>query len=61
MWAEETVFYQIYPLGFCGAPFENDGVQEHRVLKVLDCVEHLKKLREGAVYFCPVFYSDNHG
>ena len=31
MWADETVFYQIYPLGFCGAPFENDGVQEHRV------------------------------
>ena len=26
MWAYESVFYQIYPLGFCGAPFENDGV-----------------------------------
>ena len=25
MWAYESVFYQIYPLGFCGAPFENDG------------------------------------
>lgn len=22
MWAYESVFYQIYPLGFCGAPFE---------------------------------------
>ena len=21
MWAYESVFYQIYPLGFCGAPF----------------------------------------
>lgn len=20
MWAYESVFYQIYPLGFCGAP-----------------------------------------
>ena len=20
MWANESVFYQIYPLGFCGAP-----------------------------------------
>ena len=36
MWAYESVFYQIYPLGFCGAPFENDGIQEHRILKVLD-------------------------
>ena len=31
MWAFESVFYQIYPLGFCGAPFENDGVLEHRL------------------------------
>jgi len=23
MWFEESVFYQIYPLGFCGAPFFN--------------------------------------
>ena len=30
MWAFESVFYQIYPLGFCGAPFENDGVLNHR-------------------------------
>ena len=36
MWYEESVFYQIYPLGFCGAPFENDGLEAHRILKVLD-------------------------
>ncbi len=24
MWAYETNSYQIYTLGFCGAPFEND-------------------------------------
>ena len=35
MWAYESTFYQIYPLGFCGAPFENDGNLEHRILKVL--------------------------
>lgn len=22
MWAYESVFYQIYPLGFCGAPLK---------------------------------------
>ena len=26
MWAYESVFYQIYPIGFCGAPTENDSV-----------------------------------
>ena len=23
MWAEESIIYQIYPLGFCGAPLTN--------------------------------------
>ena len=61
MWANEGIFYQIYPLGFCGAPFENDGVLEHRILKVLDWIPHLKKLGIDAVYFSPVFESDTHG
>ena len=61
MWFEEAVFYQIYPLGFCGAPFENDGIPEHRILKVLDWIPHLKKLNINAIYFSPVFESDTHG
>ena len=61
MWAYESVFYQIYPLGFCGAPFENDGVLTHRILKVLDWIPHLKELGTNAVYFSPVFESDTHG
>ena len=61
MWFEESVFYQIYPLGFCGAPFENDGILEHRILKVLDWIPHMKKLGINAIYFSPVFESDTHG
>ncbi len=61
MWAYETNFYQIYPLGLCGAPFENDGKPEHRILKVLDFIPHLEKLGIGAVLFNPVFESDTHG
>ena len=61
MWAYESVFYQFYPMGFCGAPFENDGKLEHRILKVLDFIPHLKKMGIGAVYFSPVFESDTHG
>ena len=61
MWAYESVFYQIYPLGFCGAPFENDGVLEHRILKVNDWIPHIKKLGADAIYFSPVFESDTHG
>lgn len=42
MWAYESVFYQIYPLGFCGAPFENDGVEVNRIQKVIDWIPHIK-------------------
>lgn len=61
MWAYESVFYQIYPLGFCGAPFENDGVLEHRIKKVNDWIPHIKKVGADAIYFSPVFESDTHG
>lgn len=61
MWAYESVFYQIYPLGFCGAPFENDGVLEHCILKVDDWIPHIEKLGANAIYFSPVFESDTHG
>ncbi len=61
MWAYESVFYQIYPLGFGGAPYENDGVLEHRILKVNEWIPHIKKLGANAIYFSPVFESDTHG
>lgn len=61
MWAYESVFYQIYPLGFCGAPFENDGILSSRILKVNDWISHMQKLGINAIYFSPVFSSDTHG
>lgn len=61
MWAEESMVYQIYPLGMCGAPFENDGIPEHRILRVLDWIPHLEKLGVTAVLFNPLFESDTHG
>jgi len=75
MWAEESVLYQIYPIGFCGAPLTNPIPEDadeagaaaaseeglHRIRKVLDWIPHLKKLGITAVYFGPVFESDSHG
>ena len=66
MWADNSVFYQIFTLGFCGAPFANEGdAQEemalHRIRKVTDWIPHMKKLGIDAVYFCPLFESDTHG
>jgi len=61
MWAEESVFYQIYPLGFCGAPRVNNGVPAHRVQKIAGWAEHIRRLGADAVYLSPVFESDSHG
>jgi len=60
-WYDESVFYQIYPLGFCSAPFENDGELKHRILKVCEWIPHMKKLGINTIYFSPVFESDTHG
>ena len=61
MWYEESVYYQIYPLGFVGAPYQNDGVERHGILAVRDWIPHLTKLGINAVIFNPVFESDTHG
>ena len=61
MWAYESVFYQIYPLGFCGAPFDNDGVEKSRILKVKEWIPHIREIGADAIYFSPVFESDTHG
>ena len=61
MWFDEAVVYQIYPLGLCGAPRENDGISVPRILRVLDWVEHIRALGADTVLFNPVFQSDRHG
>ena len=61
MWADHSVFYQIYPLGFCGAPVQNDEITVPRIGKVTEWVEHILNLGCNAVYFGPVFESDAHG
>ena len=61
MWMDEAVLYQIYPLGFCGAPAENDGILAHRLEKIREWIPHLKWLGVDGVYFSPLFESDRHG
>ena len=61
MWAENSVFYQIYPLGLCGAPRVNDGVPAHRISRVESWLDHIVRLGADAIYFSPIFESDTHG
>lgn len=61
MWAYNSVFYQIYPIGFCGAPAHNDGVCVSRILKLTDWAKYLGELGVDSILLNPVFESDNHG
>ncbi len=60
MWYDESVIYQIYPLGFCDALKEKED-NEHAILKVIDWVDHIKKLGATTVLFNPLMESDYHG
>src|SRR5574344_1625691 len=71
MLLEDSIFYQFYPLGFCGAPTQNGWdlsntwnqqcAPVNRIAKVIEWIPHLQKLGINAVYFSPVFQSDSHG
>ena len=61
-WEKHAIFYHIYPLGFCGAPWSNPGGEPvSRIRKVIGWIPHLKRLHIGAVYFSPLWESGTHG
>lgn len=61
MWAYNSIFYQIYPIGFCGAPVHNDGVCVPRIRKLMDWSEYLQTLGVDSILLNPIFESNNHG
>lgn len=61
MWAYEGIFYQIYPIVFCGAPTANDGKTVSRILKLKDWSSYLESLGISSILLNPIFESDNHG
>lgn len=61
MWAYHSVFYQIYPIGFCGAPVTNDNITVPRIRKLIEWASYLEKLGVDSILLNPIFDSDNHG
>lgn len=60
-WVNKSIFYHIYPLGFCGAPEYNDNIVNYRLDKIKEWIPHLKELNINAIYFGPLFESTKHG
>lgn len=61
MWYDQSVIYQIYPLGLCGAPVENDGVTVPRIRDLIPWAEHIRDLGADTVLLNPMMDSDRHG
>jgi glycosidase len=59
----DRVFYHIYPLGFCGAPGQNDfsSPAGNGLRSIADHIPRLQKLGINAVYLGPLFESGTHG
>ena len=62
-WSDDSIFYHIYPLGFCGAPQHNDFAAgpTPRLEKIHEWIGHLRELQVNALYLGPVFESSAHG
>ena len=62
-WANQTIFYHIYPLGFCGAPEHNDfkTAPAPRLEKIRSWLDHIQGLGVNGLYLGPVFESTVHG
>ncbi len=60
-WTENAIFYQIYPLGFCGCEQYHQQIQSHRILKIKEWIPHLLEMNINALYLGPIFESFEHG
>lgn len=62
-WSHDSIFYHIYPLGFCGAPSRNDfsSPPVGRLHKVSEWLPHILQLGANTLYLGPVFESTAHG
>ena len=59
---KECIFYQIYPLGFCGAPYHNTKEPVNsRIEAIGKWIPHMKSIGINALYLGPIFESGSHG
>lgn len=63
MWADNSIIYHLYPLGFCEVPLRNDwsGEPVNRIAKVADWLPHIKSLGANTLLLGPIFESTAHG
>ena len=61
-WTEHAIWWQVYPLGFCGAPIRDVDVHpKPRLRKLLGWLDYAVELGASGLLLGPIFASETHG
>jgi glycosidase len=61
-WAEHAIFWQVYPIGFTGAPRTfSDAPGHHRLRQLVDWLDYAVELGCSGLLLGPVFSAETHG
>ena len=65
MWAKDTIWWHVYPLGFTGASVrpvgDDERVLTHRLRYLIESLDHLIELGANGLLLGPIFTSESHG
>ena len=61
-WINHTIWWQVYPLGFCGAPIRaGDHSPAPRLRRLYNWLDYIIELGANGLLLGPVFESETHG
>lgn len=64
-WSEHAIWWQVYPLGFCGAPIRPESARERertpRIRHLIGWLDYALELGTNGLLLGPVFDSTSHG
>ncbi|RRQ28286.1 DUF3459 domain-containing protein [Rhodococcus sp. Eu-32] len=64
-WVQHAIWWQVYPLGFVGAPVRNwDGsssADEHKLRGIVEWLDYAVELGASGIALGPIFASEGHG
>lgn len=61
-WAEHAIWWQVYPLGFCGAPIRDENAEPApRLRRLLGWLDYAVELGTSGLLLGPIFASQTHG
>lgn len=61
-WIEHSIWWHVYPLGFCGAPIRDAApVPAHRLRHLLNWLDYAIELGASGLLLGPIFAAQSHG